>query len=107
MVIPRIKGWAGQYYPNTQVAINEYSWVRKGTLMVRRLRRTAGIFGREGLDMACRWEVPAAGTPVYNAFKLYRNYTAPKHTSAKRASRPAPHIRTISRLFRRCAAMAR
>jgi len=68
--------------------------------MVRRLKADVlGIFGREGLDMACRWEVPAAGTPVYNAFKLYRNYDGAKAHFGETSVRPAPHIRTISRLF--------
>ena len=39
-----------------------------------------GIFGREGLDMAIRWVVPPTGSPVYNAFKMYRNYDGLKST---------------------------
>jgi len=33
-----------------------------------------GIFGREGLDLAARWTTPAAGSPAYDAIKIYRNY---------------------------------
>jgi hypothetical protein len=39
-----------------------------------------GIFGREGLDLATRWTCPNSGTPVYNSFKMYRNYDGNKST---------------------------
>lgn len=80
-LIPRLKGWVNQYYPNTQVAINEYNFgaenhINGGTSQADLL----GIFGREGLDMACRWEVPPTGSPTYNAMKIYRNYDGAKST---------------------------
>jgi hypothetical protein len=52
-----------------------------------------GIFGREGLDLATRWTMPNAGTPTYNAFKMYRNYDGNKSTFGDvnvRATAPNP-----------------
>ncbi len=33
-----------------------------------------GIFGREGLDIATRWTVPANPSPTYLSMEIYRNY---------------------------------
>ena len=80
-LIPRVKGWINQYYPNTQLAINEYSWGAEGNINGATAQADVlGIFGREGVDMACRWEAPATGSPVANAFKMYRNYDGKKST---------------------------
>ncbi len=63
------------YYPGTRIGITEYNWgaeehINGATAQADLL----GIFGREGLDMAVRWGTPAASSPTYKAFKLYRNY---------------------------------
>ncbi len=80
-LIPRLKGWVNQYYPGTLVAVNEYSFGAEGDINGATAQADAmGIFGREGLDMACRWEVPGTGTPAYNAIKMYRNYDGAKST---------------------------
>ena len=80
-LIPRVKGWINQYYPNTKLAINEYSWGAEGDINGATAQADVlGIFGREGVDMACRWEAPAPGSPVANAFKMYRNYDGNKST---------------------------
>lgn len=74
-LIPRLKEWVANHYPGTQIGITEYNWgvanhINGGTTQADIL----GIFGREGLDMAVRWETPAIGTPAANAFRMYRNY---------------------------------
>jgi hypothetical protein len=75
-LIPRLKSWIADYYvPGTKVAITEYNWgdethINGATAQADIL----GIFGREGLDFATRWTVPAANTPTYKAMQLYRNY---------------------------------
>jgi hypothetical protein len=74
-LIPRLHNWVNTYYPGTRTALTEYNWgaenhMNGGTAQADLL----GIFGREGLDMAIRWEVPENGSAVYNAFKMYRNY---------------------------------
>jgi hypothetical protein len=74
-LIPRMKGWAAAYYPGLPVGLTEYNWgaefhINGATAQADVL----GILGREGADIATRWVVPPAGSHVYNAFKMYRNY---------------------------------
>jgi hypothetical protein len=74
-LIPRLKQWVINNYPGTHVGITEYNWgdedhINGATAQADIL----GIFGREGLDLGVRWTSPTAGSPVYNAFKMYRNY---------------------------------
>lgn len=74
-LIPRLKEWVANDYPGTKTGITEYNWgadghINGGTTQADVL----GIFGREGLDMGVRWEVPPTGSYTYNAFKMYRNY---------------------------------
>ena len=80
-LIPRLKWWVQTNYPGTKTAITEYSWgadnhINGATAQADIL----GIFGRESLDYATRWTSPDAGTPVYNACKMYRNYDGQKST---------------------------
>jgi hypothetical protein len=80
-LIPRMHDWVNTYYPNTKIGLTEYNWGAEGHMNGATAEADLlGIFGREGLDMAIRWEVPAAGTPVYRAFKMYRNYDGAKST---------------------------
>ncbi len=81
MLIPRMKGWVTNYYPGTKIGITEYNWgaepyINGATAQADIL----GIFGREGLDLATRWTIPATNTPTYLAMKLYRNYDGNKST---------------------------
>ena len=79
MLIPRIKGWVNSYYPGTKTAITEYNWGADGNISGATAQADIfGIFGREGLDLATRWTMPAANTPTYQAMKLYRNYDGKK-----------------------------
>jgi hypothetical protein len=74
-LIPRLQGWVNTYYPGTKVAITEYNWGAEDHMNGATVEADVlGIFGRENLDLADRWEAPVAGTPTYNAFKMYRNY---------------------------------
>jgi hypothetical protein len=78
-LVPRIKGWVAANYPGCRTAITEYNWgaeshMNGGTCQADIL----GIFGRENLDLAARWTVPGNTTPVYKAFKMYRNYDGNK-----------------------------
>lgn len=80
-LIPRLRNWVNTYYPGTAIAITEYHWGAEDHISGATAQADVlGIFGREGLDMALRWEAPAAGSPVYNAIKLYRNYDGKKST---------------------------
>ncbi len=80
-LIPRMKSWVGSNYPGLKVGLTEYNWGAESHINGATAQADLlGIFGREGLDMAIRWVVPNAGTPVYNAFKMYRNYDGAKST---------------------------
>lgn len=80
-VIRRLRQWVNTYYPGTPIAITEYDWGAENHISGAVAQADVlGIFGREGLDMAARWEAPAIGTPVFNAFRLYRNYDGRRST---------------------------
>jgi hypothetical protein len=79
MLIPRMRGWVSTYYPGTRIGITEYNWGAEANINGAAAQADIlGIFGREGLDLATRWTAPAAGTPTYNAMKIYRNYDGNK-----------------------------
>jgi hypothetical protein len=74
-LIPRLKSWVVAHYPGTKIGITEYNWGAEHHINGATAQADVlGIFGREGLDIAARWEVPPAGSHVYNAYKMYRNY---------------------------------
>ncbi|HEY8562272.1 MAG TPA: glycoside hydrolase family 44 protein [Pyrinomonadaceae bacterium] len=74
-LVPRMKEWVAQYYPNTQIGLTEYNWGAEGHINGATAQADIyGILGREGLDMATRWTTPDAATPTYKAMKMYRNY---------------------------------
>jgi hypothetical protein len=78
-LIPRVKALAAA--DGLKTALTEYSFGPDGHMSGATAEADVlGIFGREGLDMAMRWEAPAAGTPTYNAFKMYRNYDGQHNT---------------------------
>jgi Glycoside hydrolase family 44 len=74
-LIPTLKGWVNQYYPGLQTAVTEYNWGDETNLNGATSQADVlGIFGREGLDLATRWTVPANPSPTYLALEIYRNY---------------------------------
>ena len=79
-LIPRLKNWVATYYfPDTPVAITEYNWGAESSINGATAQADIfGIFGREGLDLATRWETPDPSTPTYKAMKMYRNYDGAK-----------------------------
>jgi len=78
-LIPRMKSWVASYYPGTKIGITEYNWGAEGAINGATAQADIlGIFGREGLDLATRWTIPAATTPTYKAMKLFRNYDGNK-----------------------------
>ena len=85
-LIPRMKAWVNQYAPGLKVAITEYSWgadnhINGATTQADIL----GILGREGVDIATRWTAPAAGTPTFKAFQMYRNVDGRKSGFGERS----------------------
>jgi hypothetical protein len=81
-LIPVLKGWVSKYYyAGTPVAVTEYNWGDESKINGATTQADIfGIFGREGLDMATRWTVPAANTPTFKAMRMYRDYDG--HDSA-------------------------
>ena len=74
-LIPNLKSWVNQYYPGLQTGITEYNWGDEARLNGATTQADVlGIFGREGLDMATRWTVPANPSPTYLAMQIFRNY---------------------------------
>lgn len=74
-LIPTLKSWVSQYYPGLQTAITEYNWGDEANLNGATTQADVlGIFGREALDIATRWTVPANPSPTYLASEIYRNY---------------------------------
>jgi hypothetical protein len=74
-LIPTLKSWVNQYYPGLQTAITEYTWGDEANLNGATTQADVlGIFGREGLDIATYWTVPANPSPTYLAMEIYRNY---------------------------------
>jgi hypothetical protein len=73
MLIPRMKSWVATNYPGTKIGITEYNWGAEPYMNGATAQADVlGILGREGVDLATRWEVPAS--PTYLAMKMYRNY---------------------------------
>jgi hypothetical protein len=78
-LIPRLRRWVNTYYPGTKIALTEYNWgAEKAINGATAQADILGILGREGPDMAARWETPDPSTPTYKAMKLYRNYDGNK-----------------------------
>ncbi|HSM13031.1 MAG TPA: glycoside hydrolase family 44 protein, partial [Thermoanaerobaculia bacterium] len=74
-LIPRLRDWIGAACPGTGIAITEYSWgaddAPSGALAQAEV---LAIFGRERVDLATRWVVPASGSRTEEAFRLYLDY---------------------------------
>jgi len=93
-LIPRMKNWVTGCYPGLKTGITEYNWGAESHINGATAQADVlGIFGREGLDIATRWETPATNTPTYLAMKMYRNYDGNKSTFGDvsvAATAPAP-----------------
>ena len=74
-LILRMREWAA----GLPIGITEYNWGAEGNMNGATAQADVlGIFGREGLDLAARWTTPAAGSPAYDAIRIYRNYDGAK-----------------------------
>ncbi len=74
-LIPRMRKLVQTHYPGTKLALSEWSWGAEGTVNgALALAEALGIFGREGLDIACHWAGLQPQWPAYSAFKLFGNY---------------------------------
>lgn len=74
-LVPRMKNWVANFYPNTKIGLTEYNWGAENHINGATTQADIyGILGREGMDMAARWTTPEATTPTFKAMKIYRNY---------------------------------
>jgi hypothetical protein len=75
-LIPRFQNWIQTYYPGTKLSISEYSFASGTNPLVDMLTETdvLGIYGRQSLDFANMWNVPAPTAPLAYSFRIYRNY---------------------------------
>lgn len=74
-LIPRMKSWVANYYPNTKIGLTEYNWGAENHINGATTQADIyGILGREGMDMATRWTTPETTTPTFKAMKMFRNY---------------------------------
>lgn len=74
-LIPRMREWIATKYPGTKVGLSEWTWGAEDSMNgALALAEVLGIFGREGLDMACHWGGLDPSWPAYAAFKLFGNY---------------------------------
>jgi hypothetical protein len=73
-LIPRLRRLVNTCYPGLKIGLAEYHWGgakdQSGALALAEL---LGIFGREGLDLACLWTWPREDTPAAQAYAMYRN----------------------------------
>ncbi len=74
-LIPRLKEWVAHHFPGTLIGITEYNWGAEDHINGATAQADIlGIFGREGLDVACRWTTPDIKTPTFKSMQIYRNY---------------------------------
>ncbi len=80
-LIPRMKNWVANNYPNTKIGLTEYNWGAENHINGATTQADIyGILGREAMDMATRWTTPDHATPTFKAMKMYRNYDGNKNS---------------------------
>ncbi|MHB8734062.1 MAG: glycoside hydrolase family 44 protein [Terriglobales bacterium] len=80
--IPRMRALLNSIYPGLAFSITEWNFVGFSDQVLGAGLVDAdmyGVLGRERLDAASRWVRPDAGSPPYEALKLYRNYDGNHH----------------------------
>jgi hypothetical protein len=74
-LIPRLRAWIDEAYPETGIGIGEWNWGADSTINgALAIADVLGIYGREGVEYATYWTAPKANTPGAAAFRLYTNY---------------------------------
>jgi hypothetical protein len=74
-VLPGLHRSGDREYPGTAISISEWGWGDAKQLDDAVAEADVlGIFGRERVDLACRWGPPKAVDAAANAFRIYRNY---------------------------------
>ena len=74
-LIHRMKGWVDQHYPGTKLSIGEYNFGGTDDMSGALAQaEVLGRFGQEGLFSAYYWSSPPDQSPVYWAFRAFRNF---------------------------------
>ncbi len=74
-LIPRLKEWVAQNYPGLGISIGEYNFGGEQDISgALALAEALGRFGSEGIDYAFYWFSPPKDSPVYWAFRAYRDF---------------------------------
>jgi hypothetical protein len=74
-LLPRLKEWVQQNYPGLAISIGEYNFGGEQHMSgALALAEALGRFGTEGIDYAFYWFAPPPNSPVYWAFRAFRNF---------------------------------
>jgi len=78
-LIAQMRDWINNLYPGTKTALTEWNWyAHDQPYGAAVMADVLGIFAREGLDIACFWDMGSSmldpKLPGGQAFKLYANY---------------------------------
>jgi len=74
-LIPRMRQWVADNYPGRLLSIGEWNFGADGDISGGLATAEAlGRFGQQGLDAAFFYSGPRVGSPVYWAFRAYRNF---------------------------------
>ncbi|MGQ0504855.1 MAG: glycoside hydrolase family 44 protein [Myxococcaceae bacterium] len=74
-LIPRMQGWIRDNYPGLGTVIGEYNFGAENHMSGALAQAEAlGRFGQYGLTAAYYWVYPPKSSPVFWAFRAYRNY---------------------------------
>jgi Glycoside hydrolase family 44 len=80
--IPRMRAVVNSIYPDTPLAMTEWSAAFAGEQDFSTALGDAdayGLLGRERVSLASRWVAPVAANPNYQALKLFTNYDGAHH----------------------------
>lgn len=93
-LFPLMRSWVASNYPGTALGLTEYSWGADSHMNGATAQADVlGILGREGVDLATRWVVPAVDSAAYRAIQMFRNYDGARSTFGDisvRAAGPNP-----------------
>ncbi|WP_160165522.1 glycoside hydrolase family 44 protein [Conexibacter woesei] len=74
-LLPRMRAWVDQHYPGTKLALSEYDLSVSDPFLSTLIQAdTLGIFARERVGLAARWDPPGPASVERDAFRVYRNY---------------------------------
>lgn len=97
MLIPRVRGWIEEHYPGLKIGITEYRWGAEDHVSgAFAVADAIGAFGAHGVDLACYWQHPPAGSAAESAFAMFTPGGAPEGRFGSRAL-PSANSRTGER----------